>query len=158
MPTIHEPGPGTNGDRPGTEETPPKRRTAPRRSAGATKDTAKDAPPRARPGTKDAKLQESIVDLYAQGGLLIAGVGMARADEGITSVGVGLANGSQAIGEAWMDLADKNPKVKAALLKFTEVSSVGVLVSLHVAVVLPFMADRGMVPVIPGVTAPNTGS
>lgn len=155
MPTIHEPGPGTNGDRPAAEETAPKR-TAPRRTSSKDKDST--TPPKAKPTTKDAKLQESITDLYAQGGLILAGVGMAREDVGIQSVGIGMANGSQAIGEAWMDLADKNPKVKAALVKFTEVSSVGVLVSLHVAIVLPFMADRGMIPVIPGVTAPNTNN
>jgi hypothetical protein len=43
-------------------------------------------------------------------------------------------------------VADKNPKVKSALRKFTEGSAFAGLVGVHVAMAAPVLASRGILP------------
>lgn len=130
--------------RPPKGETPPK---APPRSSSRTKksQTSGESKPKTRTPS-DRKLAEAVAGLYQVGGSLALGIGLRLEDQGIAASGVKTVEMAEPIAEAWLDLADKNPKVKNALLKMTEVSSLGVLVGMHVTMLVPLLVDRGIVP------------
>jgi hypothetical protein len=94
----------------------------------------------------DKKLAANIANMYQGAGAAVAGLGMARQDIGLVGSGSALIEQSEAISEAWLDLCDSNPKVKQVLIRMTEVSSVGVLVGLHVSVAIPVLVTRGIIP------------
>lgn len=53
---------------------------------------------------------------------------------------------SGAAADAWVDVAEKNPKIKAALLKFTSGTAMAQVVSVHVTMLLPVLSGYGVVP------------
>jgi hypothetical protein len=140
MPTVP-----LNGDRPDREEAAPKA-TAPPRTAPRARATAPKATAASRDGRTpaDRKLAASIAEMYQMLGMVGMGVATTKQDQGIAGTSAAVLQNSEAIAEAWMDLADKNPKVKAALKSITEVSAIGAVVGLHVTCALPFLADRGV--------------
>lgn len=121
--------------------TPPKPRAKPKTTA--SKATADDA---TRRTPADRKLASSVAEMYTMMGMVIAGIGEVKQDPGVHGTGVALMSQGEAIAETWMDLADKNPKVKNALKTFTEVSAVGAVVGIHVTCAMPLLASRGVVP------------
>lgn len=129
------------------EDRPPR---PPRSSSGRSRTTPKDDAPKPRTPA-DRKLAASVAGGYQTIGALITGIGFRIEDSGLVGTGTATINNSEMLAEAWMDLADKNPKVKDTLKRLTEVTTVGVLVSLHLATLMPLLIDRGVVP--PGVAA-----
>lgn len=142
-------GDGDGKERPPREEPRPRTRT---RAAG------KDKPPAPRrPTPKESKLAESLTGTYAMTGGLLIGVGMARDDTGIVATGNAMVTNAEVAAEAWLDVARANPKVMAALVKFSEGSAVAGLISVHLSMAFPFLADRGIVPAaLAGNAAANT--
>lgn len=119
---------------------PPPRRKASSQTKASTKSDGKRRTP------NDRKLGESVEGLYQVIGASLTGIGLRVNDAGLANAGVATIERAEVISEAWLDLADSNPKVKSALLKLTEVSSVGVLVGLHLTIALPILIDRKIVP------------
>lgn len=136
----------SGGDRPPRAARPSSARTSSRRT---TSSGSSDAPKQRTPA--DRKLAASVAGGYQTIGALITGIGFRIEDQGLVGTGAATINNSEMLAEAWMDLADKNPKVKDTLRRLTEVTTVGVLVSLHLATLMPLLIDRGVVP--PGVAA-----
>jgi hypothetical protein len=50
------------------------------------------------------------------------------------------------ISDAWIDLSRRNRAVKDALIRFTEVSAAAVVIGMHVSMLAPFLASRGVIP------------
>lgn len=127
----------------------PTPRGGPRAAAtGATESTGsagRDTP--TKRGTVDKKLVTNITDTYTMLGMMVSGAGLARGDEGLVGSGQSLVNRADRFGEAWLGLANRNPKVKAALVRFTEGTATAEILVLHVAVLMPLLASRGVVPV-----------
>lgn len=121
---------GAGGDRPPRDETPPK---------------VKPAEPKKRTPT-DKKLAAELASTYQGIGLAVMGVGNLRQDPGVIATGVAVVEHAEQASEAWLDLADQNPKVKAALKRFTEASAVGSLVMVHASMLIPLAASRGIIP------------
>jgi hypothetical protein len=112
-----------------------------------TKGDTKAGPAPGTPLTPDErKLAAAIAQSYGMLGMGIVGVGLRIGDEGITGSGAVTVDMADSIAVAWIDLARKNPKVKAYLKKLTEASSVAVLVGMHVAILAPLLASRGVIP------------
>lgn len=120
-----------------------------------------DAPPRETSGrrqrpTVDDKLRESLKGTYEMAGVLVMGIGLrprkigeeihAPGDPGLVATGEAIVTRADAAVEAWLDLADKNPKVKTALRRFTEGSAFAGLIGVHVAMAAPVLASRGILP------------
>jgi hypothetical protein len=135
----------TADDRPPRDESPPraKPRTTPRAAAPRTKPAAAtDDGPKRTPA--DRKLAASVAEMYQMLGMIGMGLAVPREDRGLAGTSNAFLVNAEAIAEAWMDLADKNPRVKAMLKSVTEVSAVGAVVGLHVTCILPFLSDRGI--------------
>jgi hypothetical protein len=92
----------------------------------------------------DRKLALSLAETYQTIGAVGFGFAQVKQDEGLAHTSARVIENAEAIAEAWMDLADKNPKVKSALKGLTEVSSIGVLAGLHFTCALPFLISRGI--------------
>lgn len=123
--------------------------------APRTSNTAKPKPPRVgernedgskKRGTGDLKLKTELAGTYSTIGMAVAGIGISKKDGGIAGTGAALVNHAEAAADAWLDLADRNPKVKLALMRMTEASAIGALVTVHMAILMPLLADRGVVP------------
>jgi hypothetical protein len=50
------------------------------------------------------------------------------------------------LAEAWVDLAERDPRVKRTLERLLEATGWGGIVAAHVAIVIPVIANRGMLP------------
>lgn len=95
----------------------------------------------------DKKLQVSIAQGYGYIGMALMGIGTRFKDSGLANTGVATINGAEAVSEAWMNAADSNPKVKQFLMQATQVGTIGALVGCHVAMAMPLLIDRGVIPV-----------
>lgn len=138
------------------EPRPPRAERTPRTSRAAKSAAAKpvtDAPKQRSP--QDRKLEAAVTELYQGLGLVGMGLGAPRNDAGIVGTSMACMEQAPAIAAAWMDLADRSPSVKAALKRLTEVSAMGTLVGLHVALAMPLLQDRGVVPGGPPKAAPT---
>lgn len=145
-----------NGGAP-AEERPPRAEMPPKakpRAAAKPKATAKPSDGRT---PADRKLAASVAEMYTMMGMMVGGIGDIKQDPGLSGTGLALVGNSEAIAETWMDLADKNPKVKAALKNITEVSAVGAVVGIHVSCAMPLLISRGVVPgfVMPSAEEPT---
>lgn len=94
----------------------------------------------------DKRLHASLCTGYEGIGGVVIAIGNAKNDDGLKGVGLKCVNNADRAADAWIELAAENPKIKAMLLRFTETSKVGVLVGIHVAMFVPLLADRGIVP------------
>lgn len=125
----------------------------------STRRTAPKPPPRQRAkiGERDAegdkvrsaddrKLQTELTGIYQGIGVTVAGIGVAKSDQGLAVTGATVTNNAEAAASAWLDYADQNPAVKKALKRFTEASAIGSLVAVHVAMIAPLLVDRGVIP------------
>lgn len=160
MPAVPRP------DRPGRTAREP-------RTPGTTEtpDSAASQPaqpkPRARPPA-DAKLAESVRGMYQGVGMLALGVGMQRQHQALVQFGAALMEpeidprtgepipdgrtGADKITDAWMTLADRNPRVKATLVKFTEGGAAAEVIVLHATLLYPFLPGLpGLARFLPGV-------
>lgn len=135
------------------KDRPPRRERAPRNRARTQDNTPPPPPeePAPTPPKKrtpaDKKLASSIASTYQGIGLMVTAAGMSRGDGGVAGTGTAIVEQAEAAAEAWLVLADQNPKVKAALRKFTEGSAFAGLVAVHIPVVMPLLASRGVIPV-----------
>jgi hypothetical protein len=50
------------------------------------------------------------------------------------------------LAEAWVDLAERDPRVKRTLERLLEATGWGGIVAAHVAIIIPVIANRGMLP------------
>lgn len=88
----------------------------------------------------DRKLATSLSSTYQAVGVSICTVGIHRGgDARFLTSGQSFIEKADELAEAWMQLADQNPKVKAALRKFTETSAMAGLVGMHFACMAPFL-------------------
>lgn len=94
-----------------------------------------------KPSNK-AKLAESVTEGYVTLAVMVSAVPHPAAQA------VGLSIGRQAgeLGQAWAELADKNPKVKAALESLGRTSAVAMVVAAHVPIVVTALAVTGSLP------------
>lgn len=123
----------------------------PESAPDSDREAAPPTPKRRSPA--DTKLQTSIAEMYQVLGLAVNGLGGAAQDDGMQGTGVALVMQSEGIASAWMDLAEKNPKVKKILQNLTEVSAVGAVVGIHVTCAMPFLQSRGILPAFLGGTS-----
>lgn len=141
---------------------PPTDTTDTTESRGSAQPPPPPPPPRS---PTDAKLAASILQMYEGVAVLAGGFGIPRAMrtgddrllvlsahlmeprtaevDGVVRV-VDQRTGAEAITDAWMTAADRNPKIKAALRRFTEGGAIAEVVALHLPLVIPFL------PGIPG--------
>lgn len=140
------------GETPPRPDTPPTPSRPPRTRRGrARRDTpagaGATAPPKpASRRTTDDKVRESLTGTYQMLGGTLASIGMVKQDSGLAGTGVAFINSAETLTDAWMDLAEQNPAVKAALRRFTEGSSLGTLIVAHGACMVPLLASRGVIP------------
>lgn len=136
----------------------PSAKTDTTETTGSTTKAPPDPPP--TPATTrtpaDRKLAESVAAMYSGVGMLVMGIGVPRAhatgDERLVATGIEIQGQAETFAEAWMNLADKNPKVKAALKKATEGGAFAEVFALHVALLLPYL------PGIPGLSGLSTAA
>lgn len=127
-----------------TQQRPPRGESAPKTAPKAT--APKVDPPKKTRTAADKKLGVSVAGFYQTAGLGLLAMGMNREDAGLAGTGTALIENAETVAEAWLDLADQNPAVKRALVKFTQVSAAGTLVTMHGMMLLPLLADRGVIP------------
>jgi hypothetical protein len=99
-----------------------------------------------RGGNKTTRLRDDIAQFYGTLGMAAVGIGIATGDAGINGTGQAIVMRADTIADAWVELAQKNLKVKKALEQITGATSMGGIIGVHVMVLIPFLADRGMVP------------
>lgn len=144
----------TDDATPREEQRPPRASRTPR--ARATSDTPpRDAPRRRSPS--DRKLREALTNTYQTIGTVVAGIGNNSDDPALLAFGVNVANKADDAADAWMELADQNPGVKAALARFAEGSAVANLIGVHVSMAFPLLVARGLIPGFVAQTAPQNG-
>lgn len=132
-----------------TDEKPPKAR-----AKQTTTEPPKTGPTPHTPDEK--KLAISIASGYGAIGMGVVGLGMRMGDLGLQGTGLEIVNQADAVSSAWVDLSRKNPKVKAYLKKITEVSAAGVVIGIHVSMLIPILASRGVLPAgMAGMTEPQ---
>lgn len=69
-----------------------------------------------------------------------------RGDEFKQAAAVNVMNTAGGAADAWVELAEKNPKVKDALLKFTAGTAAAQLISVHFAMFAPLLSAYGLIP------------
>lgn len=105
------------------------------------------SPPAGIPFTPDErKLAASISGTYSMMGTGLIGIGMRMDDAGIAGSGVSMVNMAEETAAAWIELSRKNPKVKAYLKKITEAGASAVVIGMHIAMFMPLLASRGILP------------
>lgn len=132
--------------RPPRKETTPNADAASKGSTGNPETPDLETPTPVKRTPADRKLAASVAGTYQAIGMGMIGIGMRIEDAGLVGTGTATVNGSEQIAEAWLDLADKNPQVKKALKKFTEVSAAGTLIGLHITLLIPILIDRKVIP------------
>lgn len=95
---------------------------------------------------KERKLQASLTAAYEGLGVGVSLLGVQLQDEGIAQTGVKINGMADITADAWLELAKENPKIMETLIRLTEASKMGVLVGCHIAMIVPFLVNRGMVP------------
>lgn len=122
---------------------------APHDNGNGAPAAAQPKPKAGEPGYRspsDRKLEASINTVYEGLGMGVTAIGLQLGDNGIMGTGIKVTESSGMVASAWMDVAEQNKKVKDALVKFTEASRVGTLIGCHLAMMLPILVDRGVVP------------
>lgn len=112
-----------------------------------TTDDLKQEIPEKKPLTPtDKKLAEDLTQIYATIGLAIHGIGSVREDVGLSNMGMAVIQRAETLSENWLELANTNPAIKKALKKITEGGAWGSLIIGHAICIVPFLADRGVIP------------
>jgi hypothetical protein len=94
----------------------------------------------------EKRLIEALNDTYQMLGMVFIGVGMRIEDVGLQASGMKTVEMAPVIADAWIDLSRRNPAVKAALKRLTEVTAGGVILGYHFSILAPYLASRGIVP------------
>lgn len=128
-----------------TGETSP-RETSDRPQTNRDTRSTRDTPPRKGRQTIDDKLRVSLVDTYQMLGLALLTIAMPGDDTGLQATAVMVTERAELAADAWLEVADKSPKVKAALRRFTEGSSYAGLFAIHLTMLAPVLASRGILP------------
>lgn len=105
-----------------------------------------EAPTKRKLSATDKKLADDLTQIYVAVGLSINGIGSLKEDAGIALTGQRFVEKAESLSQNWLELANTNPAVKAALKKITQGSALGSLIVGHAVCVLPFVADRGIIP------------
>lgn len=105
-----------------------------------------DAPASAPLTPDEKKLAASLSQAYGMIGIGVMGLGARLQDPGLIGTGSQTVEMADGLSVAWVELARKNAKVKAYLKKIVEASAAGVLVGMHVALLTPLLASRGVLP------------
>jgi hypothetical protein len=115
----------------------------PKTASGRTRKTAPPVEPtvKGKRTPTDRKLALQIEGAYTALGMGVTTIGMQRGDERVMMSGQSFMEKADDIAEQWMVLADANPKIKAALKKFTETSAMAGLVGVHVACLMPIIVS-----------------
>lgn len=142
--------PDADAQRPPQGETPP-RRTPPRAQSstngkGKAKPVEQERQPVRRRTAQDNAAREALVGIYTMGGAALAASAVAREDHPLAAAGMNVIGNAERVADAWMDLADRNPRIRAMLHKLSEGSAIGTLVGLHVSMAMPVLAAKGLVP------------
>lgn len=133
---------------PRDEERPPRETRTPRAARARAEKEAepKQETPKPKVTPTNRKLKASVQSTYESVGLLVIGVGMSKQDNGLIGSGQAITTNAEAAADAWLELADQNPAVKRAMQRFAEGSAVATLVTVHVGMLLPLAASRGVIP------------
>lgn len=94
----------------------------------------------------ERKLATSIATTYQMVGGAVVGLGFQFKDPGLQGTGIRVMEMSQETALAWVALSRKNATVKAWLKRITEASAAGAVVSMHVTMLIPLLASRGVLP------------
>jgi hypothetical protein len=135
MPTIN------NGGEPTITDIPPRIKPSLKAEQDAT--AGDSQPPKTPPrklSTADRKLARSISDMYSSIGVVT--YGLAGQNEALRTTAERFVSQSDTIADEWMKLADSNPRVKRALHSLTEGSALAGVIGVHVACLLPLIANR----------------
>lgn len=97
---------------------------------------------RARAGN-DRKLKEGLQGLYTTIGMTVLAT---AGDDPTRYAGEHIVNMAEPAADAWIDLGNQNPKVKAALVKFSEGTAAAAIIGIHVTMLAPFLLAKGMIP------------
>lgn len=129
-------------DEPRPEGSRTPRESPPRRS-GSTK-PANGAGGSPRRTTSKERVRAGLLETYVGIGGGINLLGIIRDDAGIAATGVAIVEHSQRATDAWLELADQNPAILAALGKFVEGSALAAVVVAHVPMLMPLAQSRGL--------------
>lgn len=124
----------------GTDPRPPREEQEPR----ATPPRDRERPERRRPRSRDARLMEDVTGLYEMVGGGLVAFGLARKNVPLAAAGVNIGESAEGVASAWLDLADRNPAVRAGLERFVAATSGGALLGYHVAMIAPLAAAFGL--------------
>lgn len=135
-------------ERPPRGESPPRAARTPRSGAGSGGGSSSGAPAAPRPDFKgeDRKLHAAVSRFYSTLGMGMAGFASMSGDVGLAASGVNITSQAEATADAWVELAQANPRVKQALQGFVQGSTMANLIGCHVAMVVPVLATRGVIP------------
>lgn len=101
-----------------------------------------------------ARVRESLIGTYAMVGVMTVASSQGREDPSLQVLGESITLRAEAAADAWLELADQNPAVKRALIAFAEGSAIASLLTIHFAMLAPFLAAREVIP--PMFAAPFT--
>lgn len=125
--------------RPAPEEGTPK--ASPKRAAkkaAAPPSPPPVNPPRLAPG--DADLRAKLIQTYQTAGTLTMGAGYMRANPGLALAGCNAYVMAEESADADLAMAKRNPKFRAFLLRFVEVTATGEFISNKLAILAPVVA------------------
>jgi hypothetical protein len=93
-------------------------------------------------------VQENLTDAYVMIGIAVA----------FYDPFAGLVIGEKAdhLAASWVKLAETNPKIRKALERMTEASGWASVVGAHVAIAVPIMRNRGIIPTFGPTEAPQS--
>jgi hypothetical protein len=99
----------------------------------------RDRPPRSR---EMRRLQEQLADAYTQVGIILGIVGGRTGNV----AGFIVARRGDVLAESWIDLAERDIRVKRGIQSILQVGGWSAVVAAHATVVLPIAAMAGVLP------------
>ena len=122
------------------------KRAAPREGGSGGASSGATTPPTPKITGNDAKLHASLVRFYGMAGMGLRTAGTMKGDLGLATAGVNIVATASDTADAWIELAQQNPRVRKVLEGFVQGSAAANLAGAHIAMVLPVLAARGVVP------------
>lgn len=136
------------------EPRPSRARRRPSAAEGFPKPDEVKTPPRG----DMRKVRETLIVQYVGLAGIVNMVGTAREDAGLRGTAVAIVAQAESAADSWLEVAGQNPAVKRALLAFAEGSAFAGLATAHLFMLLPLLADRGVLPAsIAAMAAAATG-
>ena len=103
-------------------------------------------PPRKKSTTRNDRLRDDLSQMYSMFGIGVAGLGAGIGDNGIAGVGMAMLSTADDAADAWMELAERNPKVRERLEQLTSASALGGIIAVHFTMLTPLLVDRKVFP------------